>query len=188
MKRGFNNQMGFFNKFKKKDVPDELPDLAIDEVKNKIKESEEKESEKKEDPSPETEPEKVGEKLEESLDHKKVDIKKGSGFFDKFLEDLKEEVEDLEQFDKWIDGYWKDKKKDIIVKNLGGGFKDRIDDKSNKLHKLEEEWQEYYFKLMKKEEEIEELEKELKKDMRKFMEACNRRKVKVDQKKGSKKG
>jgi hypothetical protein len=47
------------------------------------------------------------------------------------------------------------------------------------LQGLEKEWQDIYFDLIEKEEEIKDKEKELKKMLKEFIELCKKRKRKI---------
>jgi tetratricopeptide (TPR) repeat protein len=172
--------MNFSGLFKKKGVPEELPDLAIDEIKKDLKEN----INELGDINLKQETNKQEEKLEISEDKSSVkgQIQSNMGndekckkFFDKLIEDINQEIDDLEKFDNWIGEYWENKRKDFVIKNLGGNFKERINNKIERLQKLEKEWQDTYFNLIEKEEEMKNMEKDLKNLFLKFGKVCKRR-------------
>jgi len=65
--------------------------------------------------------------------------------------------------------YWEKQQPEILLKNVSGDLKNKLMNKTNKLHKLEKEWQEVYFHLMEKEDLIRKEEKELKGDLSEFI-------------------
>ncbi|RMD45314.1 hypothetical protein D6829_02615 [Candidatus Pacearchaeota archaeon] len=195
--------MGFLKRVK---VPDELPDLAIEDgsvVPEKPKE-ESKEHEKKTE-----EPDKIrGENyLEVSLkDAEKEALKEieeidkeslgKDSFFNKILEDLNTEIEDLGKLEDWyrtrlaskdvvsdMKYYWEENKAGLLIKSFGSEYKKKITEKIEKLQKLEEEWRAIYFRLIRKEEEMKKEEKELKEILSEFVELCKRRKLIDNEKK-----
>ena len=70
--------------------------------------------------------------------------------------------------------YWEEQKPELLLKNVGKDLKEKILSKSNKLHKLEHEWQDIYFALTSKEEEIRGEEKELKEIISEFISVCKK--------------
>ncbi len=177
--------MNFLGLFKKKSVPEELPDLAIDEINGKD-EGENKEEHKEEAKEGKYEKRKENKETgkKSRLENTKKEGLEGDGekinsesrkFFDKLIEDINQEIDDLEKFENWIGDYWESKRKDFIVKNLGGNFKEKVSEKVEKLEKLERDWQDKYFELMEKEEEMKNMEKDLKKLFSKFGKLCKRR-------------
>ncbi len=181
--------MGLFNFFKKKNVPDELPDLAINELKKdkdfleekgEIKDfknlgeeskGDKKQEEEKSEQREEVRDGKEGKKVIEILEEKEVE----DDFFDKLVEDIDKELTDLNKFDKWIENYWEKQKGKLIMGSVAATFRDRINQKSSLIKKLEREWQNLYFELVDKEEEIKEQEQELKKLLNEFAKICKRR-------------
>jgi hypothetical protein len=172
--------MNFLGLFKKKSVPEELPDLAIDEIKEKVEEKEkrtEKQSShnKNSGKNYKNENDKSDEKEKIDVEKNENISKESKRFFDKLVQDINQEIDDLEKFENWIGDYWESRKKDFIVKNLGGNFKEKLSNKVEKLEKLEREWQDKYFELIEKEEEMKDMEKDLKKLFSKFGKLCKRR-------------
>lgn len=112
------------------------------------------------------------------------------GFFDKILEDINGEIEDLGKLGDWYEkkflpqdvisdmkGYWEGNKADIIIKSFGAEYKKKINEQIGSLQTLEEDWREIYFKLIKKEEEMKKEEKELKNTLSEFVNLCKRKKT-----------
>jgi len=175
--------------FKKKQVPDELPDLAIEEIKKAGKESKENE-EVKDYLKEELEKEKIEEAKQESgLKTKKEEKERiEEGFFDKLQGDINKELTNLGKLEDWYNNkflpqdivsgmrsYWEKQKAPSIIKILGKNFKEEVAEKTSKLQQLEKEWQDVYFELIEKEEEIREQERELKSILAKFVELCKKR-------------
>jgi hypothetical protein len=182
--------MGFLNVLSKRKAPEELPDLVIDEIKEKLKQNEaaplqviKKEEEKKiiltEKPK-ET-------KLEVQIP-KSENIDREKSFFNKILVDINSEINDLGKLEDWYENrfiqkdivadmkdYWEDKKQELVIKSIGKGFRDKINEKISHLQELEKNWQDAYMQLIEKEEELKKEEKELKKVISEFMEMCKRR-------------
>jgi hypothetical protein len=122
------------------------------------------------------------------------------GFFSKFENNLSKEIGDLDQLESWykqkflardivsdMRNYWEGQKNNSVIKILGRNFQERISERTEKLQELEKEWQNVYFDLIEKEEEIREQEKELKKLLSEFVEVCKRRKKSDDEKSDNKK-
>ena len=129
---------------------------------------------------------------EKEDDHEPRRIEKSdlddNSFFKKLLEDIDGEMDSLHSLEDWyhnkflpkdvigeMRNYWEHQKKDVIIKKLGKNFKGRIMEKIETLQELEKEWQDIYFDLTEKEEEIRDEEKELKKLLAEFVEICKRR-------------
>lgn len=174
---------------RKKNVPEELPDLVIDEIKDKLKDNSK---------NSEGSPKLVQQKIEASKpelrvinNEKKEDkhiIDKDKSFFNKLLTDINVEINDVVKLEGWYNNkfinndivtdmkdYWEDKKHELVIKSIGKGFKEKISVKIESLQVLEGEWQDIYLKLIEKEEELKNEEKELKKIVSEFMEMCKRR-------------
>jgi hypothetical protein len=113
------------------------------------------------------------------------------GFFNELQEDLTKEVKNLDALEKWYNdkflpediitnmrSYWENKKKGAVIKMLGKGFQEKISQRILSLQELEKQWQDNYFALIEKEEEIKEQEEELKKMLKEFIELCKRKKRK----------
>lgn len=112
-----------------------------------------------------------------------------TGFFDEILEDINGGLADTEKLEDWYEkkfvnedvvgnmkGYWEGNKSDIIIKSFGAEYKRQINDKVKVLQKLEEDWREIYFRLVKKEEEMKKEERELKETVSEFVNLCKGRK------------
>jgi len=169
------------NILKKRKIPDELPELATDKLKEEIKKEKDdtihdflKQEEEK--PSPPINADKTGE----------IDIEEG--FFNELKENINKEINNLDKLENWYNkkflphdvvsdmrDYWENQKPDSVIKVLGKNFKGKITEKINQLQQLEKEWQNAYFDLVEKEEEIREREKELKQVLAEFVELCKRR-------------
>ena len=120
------------------------------------------------------------------------------GFFDKILDDVNEDIGDLGKLGEWYEkkflqqdvvsdmkGYWEGNKEDILIQSFGAKYKKEINDRIKILQKLEGDWREIYFKLIKKEEEMKKEERELKDTLSEFVGLCKGRKN--DEKKTKKK-
>ena len=116
-----------------------------------------------------------------------IEQEDNEGFFDELEEDIDKEISNLDKLESWyknkslprdIDSnmrdYWEKQKNDLGV--IGKNFKTRIKEKISKLQILEKDWQNIYFDLMEKEDEIREEESELKKILKEFVELCRNRK------------
>jgi len=171
--------MGFL--FKKKKVPEELPDLAIDEISEKEisgnkRADAESGKEKKFKPLP------AGSSQSSYNSDNSSETPKTSqtgeadkGFFKDVLKAVTEETKNIDKLDLWYKNkflpqdivsqmrdYWEKQSPEVILKSIGVDLKDKLMGKIDNLHDLEKEWQEIYFKLIAKEEEIRKEEKELK--------------------------
>ena len=148
---------------------------------------------------------------EEKIKSKHEDIKKQisehvdkgdealrDGFFDKILTDVNEEIEDMDKLGEWYEkkflrqdvvsnmkGYWEGNKEDILIQSFGTKYKKEINERIKILQKLEGDWRDIYFKLIKKEEEMKKEERELKDTLSEFVGLCKGRKT--DEKKTKKK-
>ncbi|MDP2924934.1 MAG: hypothetical protein Q8N99_01035 [Nanoarchaeota archaeon] len=127
-------------------------------------------------------------KKEEKIGIPKEEETDRGGFFTELEQDLKEEINDLDKLEGWYKNkflprdivsdmrhHWEDKKKGSVMRILGKNFQSRISEKTTKLQDLEKEWQNIYFNLIEKEEEIRGQEKELKKMLAEFVEICKRK-------------
>ncbi len=180
--------MTFLNFLKKKNIPDELPKLVVDEIEEgpSIKDSKEKEE--------------VSKKIihsylkekEEKSQATNQTLKKSSSqersFFKELQNNINEEINNLNKLENWYNNkflprdivsdmkdYWEKQKKNSVIQVLGKHFEERITEKTIKLKELEKEWQDIYFDLIEKEEEIREKEQELKKILAEFVEMCKRK-------------
>jgi len=180
---------------KKRDVPKELPSLAIDEI---TKESKKEDAENKFKPLPKktghsseehkdkpefTElPNSVKEEIEQIKNTKFSSAESEKGYFKEILKSVSGEIEDLNKLDMWYKNkflpgdivsqmreYWEKQQPDILLNAISNDLKIDLLEKTNKLDQLEKEWQEIYFKLLSKEEEIRKEEKELKDSLSEFM-------------------
>ena len=132
------------------------------------------------------------EEIKEDVSQKK-DLIKGSldnekSFFSDLQENLSSEMNDLDQLENWytkkflprdvvtdMRGYWEKQKTNSIIKVLGKNFQEKISVKVNHLQSLEKEWQNIYFDLIEKEEEIKDEEKELKELLAEFVKICKKK-------------
>ncbi len=64
--------------------------------------------------------------------------------------------------------YWEKQKDTFITETVEKEFKQKINEKMNRLQKLEAEWQQIYIELIKKEEEMKKEEKKIKKIIKDF--------------------
>ncbi len=169
--------------FKRREVPEELPDLATDKLEKTGIEKDkeivnsylrEKEAEKA---KPETPAEKA--------------VETENSFFNRLQGDLNNELTSLNKLEKWysskflpqdavegMKGYWEKQKESSVIKIIGKDFKEKINEKTEKLQKLEKEWQGTYFQMLEKEEEIRKEEQELKKVLAEFVGLCKSTKKK----------
>jgi len=112
------------------------------------------------------------------------------GFFDELQNDFYKEIHDLDDLENWYEkkflpqdvvsnmkNYWESQKSTSVLQVLGKNFKQRINEKTSNLQKFEKEWQNSYFDLIEKEEEIRKEEADLKKILSEFVEICKRKKV-----------
>jgi len=136
------------------------------------------------------------------IDTSKFNIPEGDSdsFFDKILEDINGEIKDLNKLEDWyknkflpqdvvsnMRSYWEDNKADMIIRNFGSEYRQKINEKIKRLQELEEDWREIYFKLIKKEEEMKGEEKDLKETLSEFVDICKRRgKINDEEKKEEK--
>ncbi|MFH1802000.1 MAG: hypothetical protein ABH864_00950 [archaeon] len=172
--------------FKRKEVPAELPSLAVDEVKRV-------------DPSPSLVPQPQPQVhiREQPVSYKPLPVaetpksdnasgtvsgKDESGYFKNLVKSITEETEDLDKLSSWYKNkfmpgdmvfqmreYWQKQQPELMLKNISGELKQKLAGKTEKLHALEKEWQEVYFNLLSKEEEIRKEEKELKDSLAEFI-------------------
>jgi len=114
-------------------------------------------------------------------------------FFSELQEDITKEIGNLNKLETWYNNkflprdvvtemknYWEKQKGNSIIKILGKNFQERISEKTANLQNLEKEWQNIYFDLIEKEEEIRDQERELKKLLAEFVEVCKRKTKKDD--------
>ncbi len=187
--------MGLFGK---KEVPDELPSLAIDEVNKKVSAPEGSVLPQqfvqqpnsaimpvmpapnyRPLPKQEAHPVKQ-EDLKSSLSQFNADDDKG--YFKELIKSVTEDDNDVNNLESWYKNeflprdmvfqmreYWQKQQPEILMKNVSGELKQKLMMKTERLHTLEKEWQEIYFNLLSKEEDIRKEEKELKETLSEFM-------------------
>jgi len=163
--------------FKRKEVPEELPDLATDKLEKTgiDKDKEIVNSYLREKEAETVKP--ATEKIEKSEEE--------NSFFNKLQGDLNNELTSLNKLENWysnkflpqdtvaeMKSYWEKQKEGSVIKIIGKNFKGKINEKTEKLQKLEKEWQGTYFQLIEKEEEIRKEEQELKKVLAEFVGLC----------------
>lgn len=121
-------------------------------------------------------------------------VMQGKSFFSELQKNLSEglsHVNDLDEqyYNKFLSkdilkemkDYWEDKKTTTLLQALGDNFREKINEKTETLQKLEKEWQDVYFDLVEKEAEIKEEEEELKKMLSEFMEVWKKRKINLNE-------
>lgn len=197
--------MALFGLFNKKKIPEELPDLATDEIEKKIDINLEKDQEEisnhliEESNSKNKEKKDLGKReviksVEETLEDeslsREVSEVEQRSFFNDLQKNLDKELGNLDKLESWYDkkfltqdivsdmrNYWENQKTNSVLQILGKNFKERINLKTTKLQELEREWQNIYFDLIEKEEEIKDEEKELKKLLAELVEICKKKKM-----------
>jgi hypothetical protein len=120
--------------------------------------------------------EKFSERMKRGMDDK--------GYFQDVINSLTSELDDINKFEDWYkqkfvgnDGviemkqYWKKQRPEAILANVKYEVKEKVLEKTNKLSTLEKEWQDIYFSLVSKEEEIRKQESELKTLLSDFVES-----------------
>lgn len=131
----------------------------------------------------------------------KKDFDSEKSFFDELQGSLGGEIEDLDKLEDWYEkkflprdvlsdmrSYWENQKTTSVLKILGKNFQLKITDKLSHLQELEKGWQNAYFEMVEKEEEIKEQEKELKQLLREFVEICKSKKKTLEEGDMGKKG
>jgi len=109
------------------------------------------------------------------------------GYFKELIQSVTEETQNLDKLESWYKStflpgdvvfqmreYWEKQQPEILLKNISGDLKNKLLEKTNKLHELEKDWQEIYFQLLSKEDKIRKEEKELKESLSEFMEIVKR--------------
>ncbi len=183
--------MGFL--FKKREVPEELPGLAFEEMNKNS--SAVPVSSLPQLPQLQSNTETrykplQTQSLQESMPNGDSFLKKrglsgfedNQGYFKELVKSITEEKQDIGKLDSWYKNkflpgdvvfqmreYWEKQQPEMLLKNVSGELKNRILEQTNKLHSLEKDWQEIYFSLMAKEEEIRKDEKDLKDSIAEFI-------------------
>jgi len=192
--------MGLFGLFKKEKAPEALPDLAFDDVPSSKEDTldndsalisthlqqEEKNSSAKTEKSVSSLP---SPSLTAPVSKPSSVTMPSKSFFDELQKDITGELDNLERLEEWYEHkflpqdivsnmrrYWEGQKANSVLQILGKNFKDRINQKTAELQVLEKEWQNSYFDLIEKEEEIKEHEQDLKLILSEFVEVCKRKK------------
>ncbi len=104
------------------------------------------------------------------------------GYFKELIKSVTEEKQDASKLDSWYKNkfapgdmvfqmreYWQKQQPELLLKNVSGELKNKLLDQTGKLHNLEKEWQQIYFNLIAKEEDIRKEEKELKDSLSEFI-------------------
>lgn len=125
-------------------------------------------------------------KAEESPEDEQIEEGE-TGFFKEIMGSLVKDTKNIEKIESFYNNrfmtedivsqmrnYWENKKPELLMKNVGKNLKDKIAVKTEELHKLEHEWQDIYFALLSKEDQIRSEEKELKEDINEFMTVCKK--------------
>jgi hypothetical protein len=196
-------------------VPDELPDLATDDIEKRL--SEETSVIKESDIPKETIPiqpdqPKIGSKevfepkieiIKEPIINKIEEnrvVTNDKTFFSELNNSLSRGMKDPDEYEEWFNNkikgrdvvtdmkeFWNQKKDSTMMQVLNDKFKERISKKTLELESLEKDWRNIYFKMVEKEEEIREKERELKKILHEFLELCKvKEKERIDKAKKKK--
>ena len=117
------------------------------------------------------------------------------GYFKELVKSVVEGSENIDKLDSWykekfmpqdivfqMREYWQKQQPQILLKNIRGDLKNSMVEKTDKLHKLEQDWQQIYFDLIAKEEEIRKEERELKGVVSEFITAFKESKERFDAK------
>ncbi len=109
-------------------------------------------------------------------------------FFIKLQENLSKEMGSIDKLEEWYNkkllpkdtlsemkSHWENQKSSSVIQALGSDFQDKITKKISLLQELEKSWQDIYFDLIEKEEQIKEQERELKKMLAEFIGFCKKR-------------
>ncbi len=186
--------MGLFKVIKKNKVPDELPSLSIN---SSAPQSNSLNMPKTMVSQPVQAQPAQQVKIEESR-YKPLPVHKltipeqakkmeaEEGFFKNLMRELTEEI-DTSKIDNFyksnilsedivtqMRNYWENQKPEMLLKSIGNELKQKLIEKTNRLHELEKEWQEAYFDLLAKEGRIRDEEKELKKELSELLELYER--------------
>jgi len=111
---------------------------------------------------------------------KKLEIEES--FFKDLEADINKEMKNLDKLENWhrnkflptdvvadMKDYWAGQKQGSFARLIGRNFKERIYERTVRLQQLEKDWQNIYFDLVEKEEDIRNEEKELKKLLSEFV-------------------
>ncbi len=103
------------------------------------------------------------------------------------LKNVADESRSVERLNAWYENkflsedivtqmkdYWEKQKDSILPKNISDNIRSQLVDSTDKLHSLEKEWQEIYFNLLSKVDEIREEEKNLKQPLGGVLEGYKR--------------
>jgi len=187
--------MGLLNSFKRKGVPDELPEMPIEYIEEKTDDRQIVKEYIESKAKPRLTESKAEKKVipqspkQDQIAEKKIAAPEmDEGFFTELQGNLLKEIDDLNKLEKWYNNkflpgdvvtdmrsYWENKKTGSILKILGKNFQEKISGRISSLQQLEKEWQDIYFSLVEKENEIKDQEKELKEMLKEFIEVCKRR-------------
>ncbi|RMD67480.1 hypothetical protein D6817_01525, partial [Candidatus Pacearchaeota archaeon] len=112
----------------------------------------------------------------------KLSKEKEQSYFKDLIKNIIEQSENLDKLDSWykkkflpedivvhMREYWEKQQPQLLLKSVGGELKEKLVEKTERLHELEREWQEIYLELLAKEEEIRKQEKELKEALAEFI-------------------
>jgi hypothetical protein len=171
--------------FGRKNIPDELPSLAADSLNKSLSQEIEKYKQLPKLPVAQNSPRPNS--LSEVPKAKPLPVGEEQGYFKQLIKSVTEETKDLDKLDSWYKNkflpgdvvfqmreYWEKQQPELLLKNISGDLKNRLMEKTEHLHLLEKEWQEIYFHLLSKEEEIRKEEKVLKDSLSEFMELFKR--------------
>ncbi|MFH1290167.1 MAG: hypothetical protein ABIH92_02045 [Nanoarchaeota archaeon] len=175
--------------FKKKEVPAELPSLAVDVVKkaesSRAQQPQPAPTQQSYKPLPKVSAQMQSEqKPDEPVQPQQPQPapQDEEGYFRNLVKTVTEETDDLDKLSSWYKNkflpgdmvfqmreYWQKQQPELLLKNISGELKNKLMGKTEKLHSLEKEWQEVYFTLLAKEDEIRKEEKDLKDSLAEFI-------------------
>ncbi len=174
--------MGFL--FKKKEAPEELPTLAFEEI-NKNLDVPEKQLPKL--PKIENKYKLLPSQDFSAFSASQPQNEDGQGYFKELIKSITQETQNVSKLDSWYKNkfmpedvvfqmreYWQKQQPEILLRNISGELKNKLLEQTNKLHNLEKEWQQVYFNLVAKEEEIRKEEKGLKDSLSEFISLYKR--------------
>ena len=185
--------MGFL--FKKKEVPDELPSLAVEGIAQRKGVGSMANGDVSKYNSISERPVEPRFADLDLKDEVQVKIKSlppiddDQGYFKELIKNVIEGTHNFDKLDSWYNNkflkedmifhmreYWEKQQPELLLKNISGELKIKLLEKTNKLHMMEKEWQNIYFNLLSKEEQIRKEEKELKESLSEFMDLIKKSK------------
>lgn len=195
--------MGLFKVIKKKEAPKELPGLVLPGQSAPRSAPNQKQQRPIPSPAPSKDlpslpsfkPLPIERKMANRFPNQPQSVeepdfkgpKEEKTFYKEILNTITEDIKDVDKIDDWYNkrfmaedvlkkmrNYWEKKKPELVMQNIGLDLKEKIADRSDRLHSLEKEWQDMYFALISKEDEIRKEEREVKKLLTEYMELCKK--------------